>query len=271
MSIAVLLCTYNGARFLQEQLDSLLGQSLKDFVVYVHDDGSSDGTVGILEEYAGKHPDRFVILEDPEKHRGAACSFMWMLSVVDADYYFFCDQDDIWLPFKMRDTLDKMQAVEAEHPGIPVLIHTDLALCDGDNADLVPSFWQHQNFKVDISKQRQYLAFGNIVTGCTAVINRPLKEVAFPYDGDTMHDYWLAMKAARYGILDNVKEQTIRYRQHGDNVAGAGQRYDKHRVFLKQFMRQVREERARFRELTGRGRLSWFYYRMRYFYYRHIR
>ena len=270
MSIAVLLCTYNGARFLREQLDSLLAQTLPEFVVYVHDDGSSDGTVPMLSEYARRWPDRFVILEDPQNHRGASGSFMWLLSEVEAEYYFFCDQDDVWLPSKMQVTLDRMQEVEASHPGIPVLIHTDLALCDAAGVLTGSSFWVHQNLKVDVSRHKEYLAFGNIVTGCTMVINRALKEVAFPYDGITMHDYWLAGKAACCGVLDNLKAQTVHYRLHGDNVAGAGAKYDKRRINWRLFRKRYREEFARFRAFTGRGVLAWLYYRTRYFFYRHI-
>lgn len=270
MSIAVLLCVYNGARFLREQLDSLLSQSLEDFTVYLHDDGSSDETVSILSEYVGKWPGRFILLDDTHKHRGASGSFMWLFSAVEADYYFFCDQDDIWLPFKMRHTLDRMQAVEVEHPDVPVLIHSDLLLCDENGTSLGTTFWQHQHFLVDISKQKQYLAFGNIVTGCTVLVNKALKQVAFPYDGTTMHDYWLALKAARHGVVENLKEQTVRYRLHGGNAAGAGSRYNRHRVFWNRFRRQVKMEITRFRALTGKGVTTWLYYRTRYFYYRHL-
>ena len=270
MRIAVLLCVYNGARFLREQLDSLLSQSLKDFIVYLHDDGSSDETVSILSEYVGKWPERFILLDDTLKHRGASASFMWLFSEVEADYYFFCDQDDIWLPFKMQHTLDRMRAVEMEHLGIPVLIHTDLLLCDGDGISLGTSFWQHQHFLVDISKQKEYLAFGNVVTGCTAMVNEALKRVAFPYDGTTMHDYWLAMKAARHGVVENLKEQTVHYRLHGGNAAGAGSRYDRRRILWKRFWPQVKTELTRFRALTGKGVPAWLFYRTRYFILRHL-
>ena len=269
MRIAVLLCTYNGARYLRDQLDSLLAQTLPDFVVYVHDDGSTDGTQAILSEYASRWPERFVLTADPQAHRGAAGSFMWLLSEVEADDYFFCDQDDVWLPDKMQDTLDRLREVEAAHLGVPVLIHTDLALCTEDGTPAGSSFWAHQNLRVDVSKRKEYLAFGNIVTGCTMVINRALREVAFPYDGATMHDYWLAMKAARHGVLDNLKAQTVRYRLHGGNVAGVGERYDKRQVKWRLFCKRYKVELARFRQLTGRGVPAWLYYRIRYFYYRH--
>ena len=77
------------------------------------------------------HPCKIEIVDDPQKHRGAGASFMWMLQRVESDYYMFCDQDDKWLPDKVKDTYARMQEVESQHPDVPVLIHTDLSVCDG--------------------------------------------------------------------------------------------------------------------------------------------
>lgn len=268
--IAILLAVYNGRFFLIDQLQSLFAQSNKDFIVYVHDDGSTDDTNSILEQYAQSYPSRFVIMNDPVKHRGAGPSFMWLLENVDADYYMFCDQDDYWLQSKVDHTLARMLEVERNNPGKPVLIHTDLKIADANLNIIHNSFWKYHNFKVDVSKNKKFIGFGNIVTGCTMVINRAAKNIAFPYDDKMLHDYWLALKVSKYGVIDNLKEQTILYRQHGGNEAGAGIPYHKNRVGYKSFFQGFTEERVRVKDLSGAGFFRWALYRAIYFCYRHF-
>lgn len=269
--IAILLCIYNGERYLNEQIDSLLEQTYGDFKIYVHDDGSTDKSVDIVKSYMQVHPCKIEIVDDPQKHRGAGASFMWMLQRVESDYYMFCDQDDKWLPDKVKDTYARMQEVESQHPDVPVLIHTDLSVCDGSLNVVHPSFWQYQNFKVDVSKKKQFIGFGNIVTGCTVMVNRKVREIAYPFDESYIHDYWLALCVAKYGYVDNLKQQTMLYRQHGDNVAGAGRQYHKSRVGIKGFFRYLSVERKRVKKVAGFGLFRWFIYRTVYFYYRHFR
>jgi len=269
--IAILLCTYNGGRYLDEQLKSLMVQTYKNFVVYIHDDGSTDESLQIIGYYMIQYPQRFIMMADSMKHRGAGPSFMWLLQNVKADYYMFCDQDDYWLSNKVEHTLNRMEEVENLNQGKPVLIHTDLKLTDEVLKVTHDSFWKYQNFKVDVSKRREFIGFGNIVTGCTMIINEAAKQVAFPYDGRMLHDYWLALKVAKYGVVDNLKEQTILYRQHGDNEAGAGNVYKRGRIGYKNFLRNLDEERKRVNEVSGAGIIRWFIYRVIYFYHRHFR
>lgn len=268
--IGIILCTYNGERYLRQQLDSLFSQSFEDFVIYVHDDGSADNTLNIIDEYKTVNPNKIVLMDDHVKHRGAGQSFMWALQNIEAQYYMFCDQDDCWLPFKIEHTIKRIKEVESLHPNKPVLIHTDLKLTDGDLNVTHDSFWRYQNFKVDVSKRPQFIAFGNIVTGCTMIINQAAKQLADQYDGKMLHDYWLALQVAKYGIIDNLKEQTILYRQHGNNEAGAGHQYNRHHVGYKNFLIGINDEYSRFNEIYGKGRLLWLYYRMIYFIHRHL-
>lgn len=268
--IAIILCTYNGERFLRQQLDSLLSQSFLDFVIYVHDDGSTDKTLNIIDEYKTANPRKIALMEDPVKHRGAGPSFMWALQNIDAQYYMFCDQDDCWLPFKIEHTINRIKEVELQHPDKPVLIHTDLKLTDGDLNVTHESFWKYQNFKVDVSKRPQFIGFGNIVTGCTIIINQAAKQLAERYDGKMLHDYWLALQVAKYGVVDNLKERTMLYRQHDNNEAGAGYQYNKHNVSYKNFLFGLKEEYSRFYNTCGKGRIAWLHYRIVYFIYRHI-
>lgn len=268
--ISILLCTYNGAKYLSTQFDSILKQTYKDFVIYVHDDGSTDDTLKIIDSYSKNYPDKIFLLEDTEKHRGAGSSFMWLLKNVESEYYMFCDQDDFWLPNKIKHTFQKIKEIESLHPQAPILIHTDLHITDKGLNITHNSFWEYHNFKVDISKQKNYIGFGNIVTGCTVMINHKVKDVAFPYTTNLLHDYWLALKVAQYGYVENIKEQTILYRQHGSNEAGAGLRYSKHNILFHSFLSNLSEEIKRYKMVSGNNNISWFIHRVKYFYYRHF-
>ena len=102
--IAIILCTYNGEKYIETQLQSLQNQTYKDIEVFIHDDGSTDSTIRIIESFIAKNSLRCIIMHDEIKHRGAGPSCMWALDNINADYYMFCDQDDFWLPNKVEHT-----------------------------------------------------------------------------------------------------------------------------------------------------------------------
>ena len=227
--IAILLCTYNGEKYLSQQIDSLLNQTFQDFIIYAHDDGSTDQTNQILQQYRDSHANKIVILEDRKKGRGAKDSLMCLLNEVSADYYMFCDQDDIWLKSKVEDTYKRMLEVEKQHRNKPIVIHTDLTLVDKNLNVIFPSFWKYANMYVDISKKFRYLCLDNIVTGCTMLFNNRAKTISLSQTNPhvPLHDYWIALITAKYGIVENLKKQTILYRQHENNVTGCGKRASK--------------------------------------------
>ena len=240
--IAVLLATYNGGKYIREQLDSLFQQSCKQFHLYVRDDGSSDDTMKIVEEFRLKYPDRITILEDSQKHRGAAKSFMYLLENVDSEYYMFCDQDDIWLPEKIEKTLARMKEVEAADAGktaqvsgtavmggtaeknVPVLVATDLKVVDEQLSPIKESF--NEDLKIDVfRKHPELICVRHVVTGCTMMFNRAAKEASLPMSPRaTMHDEWVALSVHfKGGIISILDEATILYRQHTSNTLGAEQ------------------------------------------------
>jgi glycosyltransferase, family 2 len=223
--IAILMATYNGSRFIREQVLSLMSQDYKDFNVYVRDDGSTDDTLEILKDLMIQFPGRIEILRDPVQHRGPRDAFMYLLKNVEARYYMFCDQDDVWLPFKVSHTLHRMQEVELKNPGKPVMIHTDLRVVDSNLDTIGESFWKWRGYLVDVSKNFNYTVMGNIFTGCTIMINRGVRDLAFPIsDYARMHDEWIGLVTAKHGVVENLKEQTILYRQHSDNVCSGGEK-----------------------------------------------
>ena len=251
--IAILLATYNGERYLAEQLDSLLAQTCQDWHLYVHDDGSLDGTLAMLHSFASAHPDKMTILDYPPM--GEPCkNFLSMLERVDAPYYMFCDQDDVWLPEKIERTFHVMRQAEIAGPtDTPILIHTDLTVVDEDKNVINPSFWNYSRIYPQwFTNYIDYAAL-NPVTGCTMLFNAKAKAIIKrPYDLATMHDAWVTFSvAAVNGIIESVKEPTILYRQHGHNTLGAK---DAKKLTLsykiKNFFAIIKHKRARFKEFN---------------------
>ena len=256
--LAVLLSTYNGERFLAEQLDSLLRQTWRDFIIIARDDGSSDGSRALLGEYAAKHPERFRLLPGGGGNLGACASFAHLLghalerglepgpapdSGLRADtgagpdagvasgasarsspapgYFLFCDQDDIWHDDKIERQMALMRQTEAGDASLPVLVHSDLEVVDAENRPIAPSFTAYQGLNIERNGFTG-LAISNLVTGCTALINRALARRALPIPPEAiMHDWWLALAASAFGKLAYSAEPTVRYRQHDANTIGA--------------------------------------------------
>ncbi|MDD2618518.1 MAG: glycosyltransferase family 2 protein [Bacteroidales bacterium] len=267
--IALLLTTYNSEKHLRPQLDSLFAQSWQDFKIYVHDDGSDDDTLQILAEYQQKYP-QLILLQDPKPGRLAKGSFIWLLENTEADYYMFCDHDDVWLDDKIEKTYSKMLDCEQAGPGQAVVINTDLKVVDEQLNEINPSFWAFNKIKPSLLKSFDYLTVCNAFTGCTMMINRAAKELALPVSEKAlMHDKWIALKvAAEGGILDYLEEATVLYRQHGENQIGA------RKIGLSHYLKQLcsltetwKENRATLEMSRAILKYSWakyLYYKLLY-------
>lgn len=221
--VAILLSTYNGEKFIRNFIDSILSQTYKDFILFVRDDGSIDGTMHIINQYADRYCN--VELLRSSGNKGSMQSFSdlseYVSSNYDFAYYMFADQDDVWLPGKIQCSLDKMEDMIREHGNIPLLVHTDLKVVDRDLNLISKSFWKYQHINPDLDGLNR-LIMQNIVTGCTILFNRELAQISFPIpNGAIMHDWWLALVASAFGKIDYIHEPTILYRQHPKNALGA--------------------------------------------------
>ena len=221
--VHILLSTYNGERYLAQQLDSILAQTYTDWRLYVRDDGSKDGTVALVEQYAKKDK-RIIPMHDGE-NVGAMRSFMRLLERCDkADYYAFADQDDYWEPEKIAICVRAIEQAEQQYPDLPIVVHTDLQVVDGDLKPIAPSFWRYTNVRPDLlDKNIRYLAICNSVTGCTMLFNGRARACAFPVTNEAfMHDAWIALMTMRQGgKVIPLYDTPIAYRQHGHNTIGA--------------------------------------------------
>ncbi len=217
--VTVLLAVYNGEKYLAAQLDSLLSQTIKDIKILIRDDGSTDGSEKIINEYLNNYPEKIkLICGEPTK---SACgNFKQLLKSADDDYIMFCDQDDVWLPEKIEVTLKKMRELEFGFDG-PVLIHSDLYVVDSALNTISPSFFEYQGL-TKAEDRLPRLLVQNCVTGCTVMINRKLKEICGEIPNEcAMHDWWLALVASLFGKIGFIETPLILYRQHEYNQVGA--------------------------------------------------
>ncbi len=220
--VAVLLPTYNGDRYVSEQIQSILEQSWPHWRLVTRDDGSLDDSASIILDFARRHPGRIHVVDAGGPRLGVDASFSRLLELTDSKYYMFCDQDDVWLPDKMEKTLDCMRSVETEvGDGTPVLIHTDASVVDSSLRRLDASAWHYGYNDPAFSTSFNRLLVQNMVFGCTVMINSALKKRATPIPGNVVqYDWWLALVSVCFGRTAYVSEPTVLYRQHEANSVG---------------------------------------------------
>lgn len=222
MKVCILLSVYNGRKYLGEFIGSLLNQSYRDFVIYLRDDGSADGALEEINSLCGDLGERLIIVNDQQGNVGPCKSFLSLLSLAEGDYFLFADQDDIWLKYKIEVTLRKMLELEAIYGRrTPVLVHTDLVVVDENLRVVADSFWKYQGLNPE-KRKLNYLLVQNNVTGCTVMVNRALKDLVHTLpERALMHDWWLALIASAFGIIDYISCPTVLYRQHPAQNTGA--------------------------------------------------
>lgn len=226
----ILLATYNGGRFLAEQLESIYGQSeVEDWHLLVRDDGSSDESRDILRACARKYGKMFLV-EDGLGQLGAKGNFAHLLELARARGASFCcfsDQDDVWRRDKIALQAERMRELSAAYPNKPLMVHSDMEVVDAALGCLHRSFMGYQGIHHQGSDPLRFLLTQNFVTGCTVMINRALLEVATPVPEEAlMHDWWLALCAASLGHIAYVDGPLLKYRQHGGNEVGAKRLHD---------------------------------------------
>lgn len=223
MLISILMAVYQGENYLCAQIDSILQQTYQNFLLYILDDGSQDTSWEILNQYQQKYPEK-IFIERNEKNSGSARFSFWQLiqKHCDDSYIMLCDQDDIWLPYKIQVTLDEM--IQQENyfgKEKPLLVHTDLTVVDEELQVIADSYQKYMNSDPYRNTFRNELV-QNTITGCTVMYNNALGKLIqhdIPYF--VMHDWWLALLASSFGKICYVSRSTILYRQHGKNSIGA--------------------------------------------------
>lgn len=220
MKIDILMSTYNGEKYLKQQIDSILSQSYQNWRLLVRDDSSSDNTLSILESYMHKYPNQVFLVDRGTPNLGSSKSFARLLDFVEGDYFMFSDQDDIWLPNKIEQTMIEMHKLELKYGNMPLMICCDAKCIDVNNEEICPSFYESQKFINTTDKDLKLLAL-NVVQGSTSLMNKKVLDYVKPIPAYVLHDQWIAVITAHFGKVVYLHKQLLLYRQHDKNVLGA--------------------------------------------------
>jgi len=220
------MSTYNGKRYVTEQIESILKQKVNSnnytFDLYIRDDGSKDGTQAILNSFTKAHSNVF-LLQNSGRNLGIRNSFYSLLENVEADFYFFSDQDDIWLKDKVSEFVCEF---EKNNNKIPSGVYSDLELIDASGESMHKTMMQGQGWKYDEKRDLALLMFQTRVTGAAFAINRAARNKLLMISDKNfanvlMHDSVAALLTQVYDNLHFIPATLVKYRQHENNVLGA--------------------------------------------------
>ncbi|HCT64584.1 MAG TPA: glycosyltransferase family 2 protein [Lachnospiraceae bacterium] len=219
--ISILLASYNGEKYIAQQIESVINQTYGDFILYINDDCSTDKTYEIIKDFEAKYPEKIKVTRNEKNSGNAKYNFMKMMLKHKDDYIMLCDQDDVWLESKVEITYNKIRQMENKY-GIhtPILVHTDLKIVDEHLATISESLISTVNSDYSKTKLKNEIV-QNTLTGCTAMYNRRLADLIKAEPSFmVMHDWWIMLIASAFGKIDYVDKATILYRQHRENVVG---------------------------------------------------
>lgn len=222
-TIGILLATFNGARYLPAQLQSIAAQTHRDWHLTVRDDGSDDDTPAILAAFARAHPGRVTVVRDDRGRLGPLGNFNRLLGMAREPYLAFADQDDVWRPRKLARALLRIRALEAAQPaGRPCLVHADRAVVDAAGGQIAPSYWRSRGLgPADFGSFESHLAFC-MAAGSAMLVNRPLADLAHPVPSAArMYDCWIELVAHAFGAVAWIDEIALDHRRHGANASGS--------------------------------------------------
>ncbi|WP_061013159.1 glycosyltransferase family 2 protein [Photobacterium leiognathi] len=238
--IDIVLATYNGEQYLEQQIESLQNSEQYHQLInrlIITDDGSSDATIAIISQLA-LLDNKIELHINPQNNTGLTLSsescpaipcrvgplanFAHGLSLTTAPYIMLCDQDDVWLPNKI--TLSFQEILKKDNDS-PQLIFSDMRITNKNLNTLSESYFSLKNIPTNWHHNIEHLAQQNVASGCTMLFNRALLNIAMPIPINAyMHDWWLVLIAKHYGEVTLIKQPLILYRQHDNNNIGAKKR-----------------------------------------------
>lgn len=214
--VAVVMATYNGEKYIREQLDSLINQKNANFMIYCSDDNSNDSTLNILEEYKSKY--NKIVYETNKSNRGPSSNFLNALRMIsDEEYIVFCDQDDVWLPNKINNLLTFADGNLSK--GIPGIAYCD-AFVVNQQLDLTKTrmYGDHHHVPATIE---DLLYHNGGIQGASMIINKPMANEMLHYNGYVyMHDQLATFLAIIHKNIYYLNTAMMLYRQHSNNVVG---------------------------------------------------
>lgn len=221
--VDILLATYNGEKYLEAQLDSILSQTYTNFRLLISDDSSTDSTKDILEKY--KKIDNRIEVFYQENNLGVVKNFEFLLNKVENKYYMLSDQDDIWKEEKIEKSVNKLEETGAG------LVYSDLEVVDENLNVIYESYWKLKGFTKRANKYNTFESFylNNYVTGCTIISRKEFIKDILPLPNSSkyvLHDYWITLIVSQKSKIVSIKEPLIKYRQHKNNRIGSKKKTD---------------------------------------------
>ena len=244
--ISVALCSYNGEKYIREQLQSILKQSITVDEIIICDDRSRDNTIKEIEKirHNAGIPSTIKVFVN-ECNTGVTKNFEKALSLCHGDVIFLSDQDDVWAV----DKVEKMLAVFDKYENCQ-LVFTDAMLIDANGQEIGETLWERTKPTLKDQYRVQDFTGARFVTGATVALRRSLLNHTIPFPECWIHDAWLAANATVYGEVRYLDEKLIGYRQHESNVIGANSRgileqiyYTKEHIEQSKKFRGVMKER----------------------------
>lgn len=221
--VVVLLAAFNGSRYIEQQISSIVSSCGGVPVsIVVGLDPSSDNTEEVVEGLRGD----LLLLRNKEPSGGAKQNFSKLAEYavgLDEKYFAFSDQDDVWDSDRLIITLDRLRQMECEYgPETPLLVFSDSRVVADDLTVIATSFLGAESLETSIADDFRRLATQNVGQGCTFLFNRALLELATPVPSAArMHDHWFMLVASVFGKVDYVAKPLLSYRQHSSNVLGS--------------------------------------------------
>lgn len=222
-SVGVVIATYNGEKYIAQQLQSIIEQTRKPDIIVISDGGSIDNTVVKCKEVLSKYDDIRSIMLTSEKPLNVSANFQKGIMNCNADYVFFADQDDVWKPDKIKIVIDSMVISDA------AFAFTDAVIVDENLNSMGTCLWetigyqQNEDVREILVCDEQFLKLllkRNIVTGMCMCLRKDFIECVVPFDLNVLHDKWIAMYAALSVKTIAISEKLVQYRQHTANVVG---------------------------------------------------
>ena len=201
--ISIALCTYNGEKYIKQQLESLISQSYKPFEIIITDDLSTDNTLKILEEYAAKYP--FIKIYKNEKNLGFVKNFEKAIKLCDGEYIALSDQDDIWMPEKLSTLISQVADND--------LIYHDSVFIDENGQPILSKKMSDHYNKYDGTSNIPFL-ISNCVAGHAMLFKKSLLPSFLPFEDGFYHDWWITFVAISTGKIKSIPDVLVKYRQH---------------------------------------------------------
>lgn len=230
--VNIIMAAYNGEKYIKDQIESILHNSFENWMLWIFDDGSKDQTESIIKKYIQQYPQKIRYYRN-NTNKGVTRNFLEGVKLVTQlnnqeenekthnHYYMFCDQDDVWMGEKIFKTLKQMKKAEKRYGSEkPVAVFTDAIVVDEKLNIQQSSFYKTSNLNTN-RRDLAHMLMENKLIGCTIMFNGALADRldVIPKNA-RYHDWWIALIASAIGHITYLKEGTLLYRQHENNVVG---------------------------------------------------